>query len=118
MNYKSLLCACAAAAAMIITAVPAMANTPTSTKTNVPFAFVASGKTMPAGLYVFAKNSDAVMSVRHEDGDAALAVITRHVGPINGASQPKLIFVKKNGQYHLSEIYLANTAGGEQIPVK
>ena len=118
MITKSLFCACAAAAAMITTAMPAMANTATSTRTNVPFEFVASGKTMPAGQYTFAKNGESVMSVRGENGDAALAVVTRHVGPINGASQPKLIFVKKAGKYHLSEIHLASAPGGEQIPVK
>ena len=115
MNIRSLLCACAAAAAMMTSA---LANTAISTRTNVPFAFVASGKTMPAGEYVFGKASATVVSVRNEKGDTALAVVTRHVGPVNGAAQPKLIFVKKNGQYHLSEIHLANAPGGEQIPVK
>jgi len=118
VNSKSLLCACAAAAASILTAMPVMATSVTTTKTSVPFAFVASGKTMPAGQYLFTKNSESVMSVRHEDGATALAVVTRRVGPMNGANQPKLVFVKKNGKYHLSEIYLANQAGGEQIPVK
>ena len=118
MNTRSLLCACAAAAAMMISAMPALANTSTSTRTNVPFAFVASGKAMPAGAYTLAKNSENVISVRSEAGDTTLAVVTRLVGPINGATQPRLIFVKKNGQYHLSEIYLANTSGGQQIPVK
>ena len=115
MNSKSLLCACAAAAAMMI---PAMANSATRSKTTVPFSFVAGGKTMPAGDYVLGKTSENVMSVRSEKGETALALITSHVGTTNGASQPKLIFVKKNGKYHLSEIHLGGPAGGEQIPVK
>jgi len=115
VNSKSLLCACAAAAAMMI---PAMANTTPITKTNVPFAFVANGKTMPAGQYVIGKNSENVMSVRNEKGEASLTLVTNHVGPVDGAAKPKLVFVKKNGQYHLSEIHLNGQAGGEQIPVK
>jgi hypothetical protein len=118
VNTRSLLCACAAAAAMMISAMPMMANTPTTTKTNVPFAFVASGKTMPAGQYTLAKNSENVLSVRNAAGDTTFAVVTRQVGSLNSATPPKLIFVKKNGQYHLSEIYLANSTGGQQIPVK
>lgn len=118
MNTKRLLCACFAAAALLITAMPAMANTATTTYTNVPFAFLASGKAMPAGHYALGKNSESVMSVRHEGGAAALAIITNRVGPFVGPIQPKLIFIKKNGQYHLSEIYLSAAPGGEQIPVK
>ena len=115
MNTRSLLCACAVAAAMTATA---LANTATSTRTKVPFAFVASGKAMPAGEYTLGKSGETVMSVRHEDGAAALALVTHRVGPINGAAQPKLVFVRKNGKYHLREIYLVNASGGEQIPVK
>jgi hypothetical protein len=118
VNKNSLLCACAAVAAMMITAIPAMANTAPRTKTTVPFSFLASGKTMPAGDYVMAKSSENVMSVRNEKGETALAIVTQHVGAINSVSQPKLIFVRKNGQYHLKEIHLGGVAGSDQIPVK
>ena len=115
MNFKSLLCVCAAAAAMMI---PAMANTTPITTTKVPFAFVANGKAMPAGEYQVGKSSDTVLSVRNEKGEATLTLVTSHVGPVTGASKPKLVFVKKNGQFHLSEIYLNGAASGSQIPVK
>ncbi len=118
MNNRTLLCACAAAAAMMISAIPAMADTSPRTKTNVPFSFVASGKTMPAGEYTMGKSSENVMSVRNERGDSALAIVVHHVGPVNGVSQPKLIFVKKNGQYHLKEVHMGTPAGGQQIAVK
>lgn len=118
MNYRRQLCACAAAAAMLLAAMPAMATTVSSTRTNVPFAFLASGKPMPAGEYTIGKTSETVMNVRHTDGAAALALITRHVGPIHGNGQPRLVFVKKNGRYHLSEVHLGGLPGGEQISVK
>ena len=118
MNNKSLLCAYAAVAALMITAIPAMANSSTTVKTNVPFPFVASGKTMPAGSYVFEKCSPTVTRVRHEGGATALAVVPHNASNINGSSRPQLVFVKKNGKYHLNAIDLGAIAAGQKIPTK
>lgn len=118
MNNKSLLCAYAAVAALMITAIPAMANISTTVKTNVPFPFVASGKSMPAGSYVFEKCSATVTSMRHEGGVTALTVVPRNASNINGSSRPQLVFVKKNGKYHLDAIDLGTTPAGQQIPTK
>lgn len=118
MNNKSLMCAYAAVAAIMITAMPAMANISATIKTNVPFPFVASGKTMPAGAYVFEKCSPAVTRVRHEGGATALTVVTHDASYTSGSSRPQLVFVKKNGQYHLNAIELGATPGRQRIPTK
>jgi hypothetical protein len=86
----------------------------------VPFAFVVNGKAMPAGDYVMGRTGENVMSVRSERGDSALVIViaTRHASPVNAVNQPKLVFVRKNGQYHLKEIHMGGVTGGEQIAVK
>lgn len=94
------------------------ANTFTNTTTQVPFAFVASGKAMPAGEYTVRKSCENVICVRHRDGATAFALVTRHVGSMHSVDQPRLIFVKKDGRLHLSEVRLSGSPGGEEIAIK
>ena len=118
MTFLRSLCVCAAAAALW-TGPATAANTSSAAKAYVPFEFVVSGKTMPAGTYIISTPDAAgVLSVRAERGNTtALAVGTRVSSPISRPG-PQLVFVRKGGKLHLSQVLPQFSQGGAELSVK
>jgi hypothetical protein len=118
MTFLRSLCVCAAAAALL-TGTATAAKTSSAAKAYVPFEFVVSGKTMPAGHYIISNpDSAGVLSVRAERGSTtALAVSTRVSSPISRPA-PQLIFVRKGGKLHLSQVLTQHAQGGSEFSVK
>ncbi len=117
MKFARMMCVCAAVAALSM--VPAMGSVSTATTTNVPFEFVAGGKTLPAGEYVISAPDAAgkVQIVGHSRGASAVVVGNR-VGPQIGEPKPRLVFMKSAGKYRLAEVWGNANPGGIAVGSK
>jgi hypothetical protein len=77
---------------------------------DIPFAFHASGKVLPAGTYVLSKETaQGIFQVRNRADSSALYVmapIAEHYRP----RESKLVFVHSGDEYILQEIAIAGTA--------
>jgi hypothetical protein len=102
------------AAALAFTALaPAQSHAQQVTQANVPFAFQAADKMMPAGEYRIQRalpSSKAVQQIRRTDSSAATFVFTNPTGSRNGVAEPQLIFHCYADECFLSEI---RTGDGE-----
>ena len=81
---------------------------------NIPFAFIASGKTLPAGAYEFIPNSDEPMKIAGPGKNASVLapVLTRLGGAIHTTKQDSHIVFDKVGEvYTLSEVWIPGTDG-------
>lgn len=118
MKLMRLVCACAAAAALMSATASAM-NSTALAKANVPFEFVVNGKAMPAGEYTFSPSGTAgVIAIQGgKKGGRILAVGGRvYTSPVQDA--PRLVFVKKNGRMHLSQVLPQISGSGASFQVK
>lgn len=108
---KTLRLSCLTLVALLaLAAVPQAWAQPETVKANVPFAFIASGKTMPAGTYVFRVNlDDQVVKIQKNDGSPeVLALILTYVAARPLSSQENdshIVFDKVGNTYTLSEIW-------------
>ncbi len=84
-------------------------------KANIPFAFTAGGKVLPAGQYdVLTQPSGAPMRVRSADGKTAVLVtiVTRLAGAMHTTPKDShLIFDKVGENYFLSEVWIPGVDG-------
>ena len=84
---------------------------------NIPFAFQAGNKTLPAGEYSIESVSTGdgtLRMIRQIDGDALMIVATIAVYSKDGKSEPKLIFNRYGKRYFLSQIW-AGEPRGQQL---
>jgi hypothetical protein len=81
---------------------------------NVPFAFQAGDKVMPAGEYRVGRVSlvlQAVQRIAQSDGDASIMVMTTPVVRTGKAVSPRLVFHRYGSSYFLTEIWTGETQG-------
>lgn len=118
MKLMHSICAFAAAATLI--AGTAVANTPAkSAKADVPFEFVVNGNTLPAGQYTFmAPNAAGVVSIQEKNRETTVMTFGTRVYTPVGKEKPQLVFVKKDGKMHLSQVLTQSSQGGVQFQVK
>ena len=87
---------------------------------NIPFAFVAAGKILPAGEYTFGPNSSDsfhVWLLEGERGGDAVVFPTVTLRARQTQEQTKLIFSKYDDQYFLSEIWTVGEQTGYKLRV-
>jgi hypothetical protein len=79
----------------------------------VPFAFIASGKTLPAGQYEFLAEGEVMRVVGASKGNAVIVpVLTRLGAGIHTSKQDShVVFDEVAGVYTLSEIWLPGEDG-------
>src|SRR5271169_3319962 len=83
---------------------------------NIPFAFQAGDRTMPAGEYrVESALGDTrnVQRLHQVDGDATMVFLTLPVEARNGHSEPKLVFNCYGETKFLSQIWTGDREGRE-----
>ena len=81
---------------------------------NIPFAFVASSKTLPAGQYEFIPDSDEPMKVvgAGKSAGVLVPVLTRLGAAIHTSKQDSHIVFDKVGEvYTLSEVWIPGSDG-------
>jgi hypothetical protein len=87
----------------------------TVTRATIPFEFVADGKTMPAGKYLFEKSPyQHVISMQNPRGEAFLLAGVPLSKPGETAN-PRLVFFKQGGKYVLSQAWIRGDGLGQQF---
>ena len=100
-----------AAAVALTTLAPAQSHAQQATQANIPFAFQAGNKTMPAGEYRVARslpNSETVQRIRRTDSSASTLVNTYAADFAENHAAPKLIFHCYTNECFLSEIWVGD----------
>lgn len=86
-------------------------------KVNVPFDFVVSRTTLPAGEYLVDSMDDhgTVLAIRSLNSDARNLVMSNSTISLEPASQTKIIFHRYGDRYFLYKIWVAGNTIGHQL---
>jgi len=108
MLKKCVTCVCVALAALLVTALPAGAGSLGGyTNAKIPFDFVVSGMTMPAGDYsIEILPGQPLVAVRGTNGRKAMGFTSRRVGNSISETKPQLIFRKQGNQLVRREVWM------------
>ena len=84
---------------------------------NIPFNFIVSQKTLPAGEYTVEakKNFDKVWLIQSRDNSTCVLVITMPVQASQTPGKTKLVFHKYGDQYFLSQIWTPGDNTGREL---
>ena len=99
----------------------AQIDTDNPIQANVPFAFAIGNTTLPAGKYEIRKiedNSPSVLEVRSVNGRTKVVFETEdaQTRADQAASKTELVFDKVGDQYFLSQIWVAGSLVGIEMP--
>jgi hypothetical protein len=85
---------------------------------NIPFDFVVSNQTLPAGEYEVRPGapSDLMLIIQSSDGSKAALAITYACGGGAPSKQTELVFHHVGRQYFLSQIQVQGYSEGRQLP--
>ena len=86
-------------------------------KANVPFEFVANGKTMPAGECTIEVRSDGQNILWISAGDQHLFALPNSTESLKASDKTKLVFDRYGDRYFLSEISREGESRGYELPV-
>jgi len=85
-------------------------------RVNIPLGFEMGKFSMPAGQYVFERDSAGWQVYVTDPAGVKRAMMTIPVGSIDAPSHGKLVFERMGQTYRLAEIHLAGSPNGVQIP--
>ena len=87
-------------------------------KANIPFNFIVTGKTLPAGEYTIQSvdMQGRVLSIRDLDLHSKSIVISNRCESQNASAQTKLVFHRYGDRYFLSQIWRAGRNSGYELP--
>jgi hypothetical protein len=90
-------------------ATPSFAQSTPLVKADIPFAFQANGKLMPAGTYRFSQENGSIMRLSGTDNHVqALAMALRDNG-VKPATVSKITFNKYGDHYFLHNVWVAGS---------
>jgi hypothetical protein len=100
-----------------VTAVASAYGQSNSSNANIPFEFVAGGKTLPAGHYQVASATDGGQVVRIRATESKESTFSLTMGILNRApaEKGKLVFRRYGNKYFLAEIWQAGDRDGRQM---
>jgi hypothetical protein len=112
------LCLLAAGGAVVANA---QGDQPAIIDVNVSHAFVVGNTTLPAGKYEIRRLDDTVTNVseiRSTNGRTAVVFETEDAQPRDDqpASKTELVFNKVGNQYFLSQVWVAGSLNGRELP--
>ncbi len=109
-----------AATLMLVAAVSsAQAQGSTALRVQVPFDFIVSGKTLPAGTYTVRRvffDVQTTLAITGSDGQGSVIFHSVRLDDRAGQSQAKLVFHRYDDRYFLSEIWSPLDEGAFGIP--
>ena len=87
-------------------------------KANIPFSFIVTGKTLPAGEYTIQSMDmqGTVLSIRNADLQPISMVISNRCESPNASAQTRLVFHRYGNQYFLAQIWRAGNNSGHELP--
>ena len=89
-----------------------------SFEVKVPFPFVVTGQTFPAGQYMVEEQAEgSVLLLRGEKGNHAVTFVraTRATRPEPAGTEPALTFTRSENQYQLSSVWEPGSEGWSVI---
>jgi hypothetical protein len=89
--------------ALLMVCLPAVAQTSKKMLVNIPFNFIAEGKSLPAGHYCVENPSHALLSISNDQVGAFMR--TDPVESPRKEHRPSLVFLQTGGEYSLIEIW-------------
>lgn len=98
---------------------PAYAQSDERVIADIPFAFVAGDKTLPAGEYEIKQgiaNSPDVLMIRSEDNNNAVFVIAEEAQAAQTPDKTELVFNEVGNTYFLSKVWVAGDDIGRELP--
>jgi hypothetical protein len=101
-------------ALLVAVCLPAMGQT--AMRIDIPFNFVAVGKSLPAGHYKVARcgtQSGQMWSI-YDDRDRAVVIMNTNLAGSQKAHHPSLVFLQAGGTYSLIQIW--NWDSGRDVP--
>jgi len=87
---------------------------------HIPFNFSVGEKSFPAGKYVIERNrnnSDTVWVIKQKDDGGSAILLTRAVRANDVVEQTRLVFIRYDDLYFLSEFWTVGSQTGHQVPV-
>jgi hypothetical protein len=101
---------------MILSALSVNAQKGSGFVVKVPFAFTLSGKTLPAGEYVFARSAQASSEViRIRSKERGAFVQTKLVQAQDIQEESQVIFKRYGDQYFLFQIWTSGKSSGREL---
>lgn len=88
-------------------------------KINVPFTFVLSGQTLPAGRYVIERTDPTkpnIVTLKRVNGNIVRMVLTQRVEKDKPSTASSLIFIRREGRHYLFQVWNTGAMSGNQIP--
>lgn len=93
----------------------------THVKADIPFAFVAGEKTLPAGSYVFTidnPNEPTVLGIERADGTAEDFVMTEGSSSREKpVEESRLVFDRYGTEHYLAEVWATGLDEGRKVPM-
>ena len=86
---------------------------------NIPFAFIAGNKTLPAGEYTIDRpnsNEPDTLLIRSADKHIAFFLNAENVEARQTPNRTELVFNEIGDQYFLSQVWMAGEDTGREIP--
>jgi hypothetical protein len=99
-------------ALLVAVCLPAMAQT--TMRVNVPFNFIAAGKSLPAGQYIVGPVASFTCAWSLSSDHTSAMIITNPADFTAKAHRPSLVFMNAGGAYSLVEIW--NSHSGRNVP--
>jgi len=117
-NKLSIVCVVLSLFVVLATA-RAFAQTEGRITTNIPFAFVAGNKVLPAGEYTIQRGvpeDPELLLIRSADNRVALFLNVEDTYARQTPTETKLIFNRIGDEYFLSRIWVAGVQVGREVP--
>ena len=85
-------------------------------KADVPFNFIISGATLPAGEYTIqGLGAGSAIAVRGPNPKANIVVLSQRCASIDATKQSKLVFHRYGDRYFLTQLWVAGSDSGRQL---
>jgi len=102
---------------LLLVATSAFSQTVVS-KANIPFNFIVTGKTLPAGDYTITKLDLATtnLAIRSADMQTQMIVHPNRCEALSAPTQSKLVFHRYGDRYFLAQIWSSGNVSGHELP--
>jgi len=84
---------------------------------NVPFEFIANGKTMPAGECIITVQGDGITTLRFRSGNENLIAVPHASQSPDASEKTILVFHRYGDRYFLASISVQGNTRGYEFPV-
>ena len=103
---------------VVLSAASGRAQGGSSFRVTVPFDFIVSDKTLPAGDYLVARSSQSSsegLRIRAKDGRGGSYFQTKAIQIAESQKQTKVVFTRYGNQYFLSQVWISGRMTGREL---